>query len=328
MFCFMQKTIFAAAFAFVALFVGCGASAPSAPSESAAAAHPQKANTDLHWDVLTIKRPGRDLPPGADERLASRKWIANSSTLIYGERDAVLVDTFFTAEQSKTLVDWVIASGKNLTTIYVTHAHPDHFFGLAQLLERFPHARAVAAPEVVQAAAAYLASGRVETLRQTLLPAHVPDRLLVPQALEGSEFELEGRKLVVVNDGRTDTAHSTSLFVPSIELLVAGDAVYNGIYPYLGETDQQSRLEWVSALTKLESLKPRTVIAGHKVPGNDDAPGNIGETRKYIEDFNRLADATTSARELYDAMLKLYPDRVNPGSVWNAATTVKKAPPS
>jgi glyoxylase-like metal-dependent hydrolase (beta-lactamase superfamily II) len=320
----MQKTPCAAAFA-LALLVGFGA---SASSNSAAAAQAQQATTDLHWDVLTVKRPGRDLPPGADERLASLAWIANSSTLIYGERDAVLVDTFFTAEQSKTLVDWVVASGKNLTTIYVTHGHPDHFFGLAQLLDRFPHARAVATPEVVQAVQAYLASGRIETLRKALLPAHVPDRLLVPQALEGSELELEGHKLVVVNDGRTDTAHSTSLLVPSIDLLVAGDAVYNGTHPYLGETDKQSRLEWISSLDKLESLKPRTVIAGHKVPGNDDVPSNIGETRKYLQDFNRLAEATTSARELYDAMLKLYPTRVNPGSVWNAANTAKKVPPT
>jgi glyoxylase-like metal-dependent hydrolase (beta-lactamase superfamily II) len=321
---FHAEDPFAAAFP-LALLVGFGA---GASSRSAAAAQAPKARTDLHWDVLTVKRPGRDLPPGANERLASLAWIANSSTLIYGERDAVLVDTFLTAEQSKTLVDWVVASGKNLTTIYVTHGHPDHFFGLAQLLDRFPRARAVATPEVVQAVQAYLASGRVETLRQALLPAHVPDRLLVPQALEGSELDLEGHKLVVVNDGRTDTAHSTSLLVPSIALLVAGDAVYNGIHPYLGETDNQSRLEWISSLAKLESLKPRTVIAGHKVPGNDDAPSSIGETRKYLQDFNRLAEATTSPRELYDAMLKLYPNRVNPGSIWNAANTVKKVPPT
>jgi hypothetical protein len=109
---------------------------------------------------------------------------------------------------------------------------------------------------------------------------------------------------------------------------VAGDAVYNGIHPFLGETDKQSRLEWISSLAKLESLKPRTVIAGHKVPGNDDAPSNIEETRKYIQDFDRLAEATTSARALFDAMLKLYPNRANPGSLWNAANTVKKVPPT
>ena len=106
-------------------------------------------NTDLRWDVLTVKRPGltRDLPPGKEELM----WVTNSSTLIQGQSDAVLVDTLLTTEQSKTLTDWVVASGKNLTAIYVTHGHGDHFFGLASLLERFPRAKAVATPEVVKA---------------------------------------------------------------------------------------------------------------------------------------------------------------------------------
>jgi glyoxylase-like metal-dependent hydrolase (beta-lactamase superfamily II) len=97
---------------------------------------------DLQWDVLTIKRPGltRDLPPGKEDLM----WVANSSTLIYGKRDAVLVDTFLTTEQSRTLLDRVVSSGKNLVAIYITHGHGDHFFGLASLLERFPRARAVA----------------------------------------------------------------------------------------------------------------------------------------------------------------------------------------
>src|SRR5580704_14173869 len=96
------------------------------------------------------------------------------------------------------------------------------------------------------------------------------------------------------------------------------------IHPYLGETDAQSRLEWISTLDKLEALKPKVVIAGHKVPENDDDPRNIAETRQYLHDFNRLNTATSTARELYDAMLKIYPDRVNPGSLWSAANILKK----
>jgi glyoxylase-like metal-dependent hydrolase (beta-lactamase superfamily II) len=129
-----------------------------------------------------------------------------------------------------------------------------------------------------------------------------------------------------VNAGRTDTAHSTCLHVPSIGLIVGGDAVYNGIHPYLGETDTQSRLEWISTLDKLEALRPKAVIAGHKVPENDDDPRIIAETRQYLRDFDRLNGRTTTARELYDAMLEIYPDRANPGSLWSAANIAKKQP--
>src|SRR5271167_1029106 len=235
-------------------------------------------NTDLRWDVLTVKRPGltRDLPPGKEEL----RWVANSSTLVQGERDAVLVDTLLTTEQSKTLSDWVVASGKNLTTIYITHGHGDHFFGLASLLERFPRAKAVATPEIVKAMREQLSPASVDNFWRRLFPGEIPDRLPVAEPLEDNELELEGHKLVVVNAGRTDTAHSTCLYVPSIALIVGGDAVYNGIHPYLGETDTQSRLEWIAALDKLEALRPQAVVAGHKVPENADDPRIIAETRQ------------------------------------------------
>jgi len=279
-------------------------------------------SNSLQWDVLTIKRPGltRDLPAGKEDLM----WVANSSTLIRSERDAVLVDTFLTTGQSQTLLDWVVASGKNLTAIYVTHGHGDHFFGLASLLERFPRAKAVATPEIVKAMHEHLSPAWIGNFWRRLFPGEISDRLLVAEPLEGNELELEGHKLVAVNTGRTDTAHSTCLYVPSIGLIVGGDAVYNGIHPYLGETDMQSRLEWISTLHKLEALKPRAVIAGHKVPENDDDPRIIAETRQYLRDFDRLNAATTTARELYDAMLELYPDRANPGSLWGAANTAKK----
>jgi glyoxylase-like metal-dependent hydrolase (beta-lactamase superfamily II) len=282
-----------------------------------------KADTGLQWEVLTIKRPGltRDLPPGKEELM----WVANSSTLIYGERDAVLVDTFLTTEQSKTLLDWVVARGKNLTAIYITHGHGDHFFGLASLLERFPRAKALATPEIVKAMQDQLSPASVDNFWRRLFPGEIPNRLLVAEPLEGNALELEGHKLVAINAGRTDTAHSTCLHVPSIGLIVGGDVVYNGIHPYLGETDTQSRIEWISTLDKLETLKPKAVIAGHKVPENDDNPRIIAETRQYLRDFNRLNTATKTARELYDAMLEIYPDRINPGSLWGGAKAARLA---
>ena len=279
-------------------------------------------STDLNWDVLTTKRPGlsRDLPAGNEALM----WVANSSTLIYGEVDAVLVDTFLTAEQSQTLLDWVVASGKNLTAIYITHGHGDHFFGLAPLLERFPRARAVAIPAVVEAMQAQLAPASIDGFWRRLYPGQILDRLLVAEPLARNELELEGNKLIAVDMGRTDTERSTSVYVPSVDLIVAGDTVYNGIHPYLAETNTQSRREWISSLDRLEALKPRAVIAGHKKPDSNDDPGNIAATRQYLQDFNRLDEITTTALELYLAMLELYPDRANPGSLWSGANAAKK----
>jgi glyoxylase-like metal-dependent hydrolase (beta-lactamase superfamily II) len=283
-----------------------------------------KNDRSLKWEVFTSKRPGlsRDLPPGKEDLM----WVSNSSTLIYGERDAVLVDTFLTIDQSKALLNWVIASGKKLTAIYLTHGHGDHVFGVGSLLEHFPDAKAVATPEVVAAMRAQMSPTSLDDFWRKLFPGQIPEQLPVADPLPGNELELEGHKLVAVDTGRTDTAQSTCLHVPSIGLLVGGDAVYNGIHVYLAETSTESRREWIATLDELEALNPRAVIAGHKIPENKDEPCIIAETRQYLRDFNRLDEATTTARQLYDAMLELYPDRANPGSLWGGAKAAKKSP--
>ena len=61
------------------------------------------------------------------------------------------MDTFLSVQHSKELVDWLVESGKNLTTIYITHAHGDHFLGLKILLDRFPKAKAFATASTVAA---------------------------------------------------------------------------------------------------------------------------------------------------------------------------------
>jgi len=275
----------------------------------------------LQWDVLVTNRQGlvRDLPPGKEQWT----WVPTSATLIFGQRDAVLVDAFLTIEQAAVLVEWVAASGKNLTTIYITHGHGDHFFGLGALLNRFPKARAVATPRVVEAMRRQASPESVSNFWEARYPGQIPEHLVIAEELKGNVIQLEGRDLLVVEVGHTDTEHTTCLHVPSAGLVVAGDAVYNDVHLYLAESNPETRREWITALDTIESLKPLAVIAGHKKPEVKDSPRIIGETRQYIHDFDRLARMTTSARELYDEMLQLYPDRANPGSLWGAARAAK-----
>ena len=275
----------------------------------------------LEWKLLTKKRGSstQGIPPGKED-LA---WVTNTITLIYGERDAVLVDTFLSERQSKELVDWVIESGKNLTTIYVTHAHGDHFFGLKLLLDKFPNARAIATAPVVAAIQDQIKPDFMRSFWEPRFPGQIPSQLAAPEVLEGDTFYREGEALKVLEFGHTDTSHSTGLYAPSIGLVVSGDAVYNNTHLYLAECDAETSHEWLRALDKIEALHPKAVVAGHGVLDPDSSPRHIEETRRYLRDFVASLASASTAMELYETMLSLYPDRVNPGSLWAAAKASK-----
>jgi len=280
-------------------------------------------NISLTWDVFlspSIPAIAADLAPGEKER----PWPPISSTLISGERDAVLVDTPITTEQARALANWIAARGKNLTTIYATHGHGDHFFGTSTVLERFPGARFVARPDVIKVMRQQASPESLSTFWNPRFPGQISSHLVIAEELTGNIINLEGHDLVSVPLGFTDTASTTCLHVPSIGLIVAGDAAYNGVHVHLSESpESQKRQEWITALDKMESLKPRAVIAGHKRVENDDSPKILGETRRYIRDFERLAVQTTTALELYDQMLKHYPDWGNRGALWSSVRAIK-----
>ena len=147
--------------------------------------------THLKWDVFMT--PGIpivtiDMPPGVKEVY----FQAMASTLIHGLRDAVLVDAFMTVKQANELTDWVAASGKNLTTIYITHGHGDHWFGIGTLLERFPNARAVAMPDVVKVMRQHASPEILEKVWKAAFPGQISERLVIAEELKGNVITFRG----------------------------------------------------------------------------------------------------------------------------------------
>ena len=191
----------------------------------------------LEWKLLTKKRASstQGLPPGK-EALA---WVTNTVTLIYGQRDAVLVDTFLSEQQSKELVDWVVAEREESHDIYVTHAHGDHYFGLKLLIDRFPKTKAIATASVVAAIREQIKPEQIQSFWEPRFPGQLPSQLAAPEVLEGDTFYLEGEELKVVELGHTDTSHTTGLYVPSVGLVVSGDGVYNNTHLYLAECTER-----------------------------------------------------------------------------------------
>src|SRR5215510_14493276 len=187
---------------------GNGSTTPTPDNESKAAMQKRKGNATnssvLKWDVFVT--PGipvgtPDQPAGITETL----FQAMASTLIYGERDAVLVDTFMTVKQATELADWVESKGKNLTTIYITHGHGDHCFGAGTILKRFPKARLVATPSSIKVMEVNSSPQVLDGVWKLGFPGQIPDNLVIAHALKGNLIDLEGHELVVVELGHTDT---------------------------------------------------------------------------------------------------------------------------
>jgi glyoxylase-like metal-dependent hydrolase (beta-lactamase superfamily II) len=279
-------------------------------------------NSPLRHQVFVtspIPQSGRGPLPDGSRRM----WSPISSTIIMGQRDAVLVDAPLTRTQAAEVGDWIVATGKSLREIYITHGHGDHWFGAIPLVERFPGVTIRATNGTTELMAAQNSAEFRADFWDRLFPGQIPDGEVDVSVVDERGFELEGEVLLPVEVGHTDTDATTMLHVPEIGLVVAGDVVYNGVHLYLAESGGAAGIdEWLAALDVAEALVPAAVIAGHKDPQLADSPSQIQATRRYLTDARQMLEVSSSAKSFYDGMLALHPNRLNPGALWGGAITL------
>jgi glyoxylase-like metal-dependent hydrolase (beta-lactamase superfamily II) len=252
------------------------------------------------------------------------QFSPTTATILSGPTEAVLVDTLLLADDVERLGGRIEATGKKLTTIYITHAHFDHYFGLEALLERFPGARAVALPSVVEAARATHEPTR--DLAKQWFAGKALDCTVLPDALDGDTIVLDGHELHAIEVGQGDIPHSTILHVPSIDAVVAGDVVYNGVHQMLANSGPDDWPRWIESVDKIAALEPKVVVAGHKRPElpDDDIAAIVDGTRNYINAFIEELAATGDTRILVGRMQERFPDHINPTALIVSATTAIK----
>lgn len=212
---------------------------------------------------------------------ASPQGALVDSVVVLGARDAVLIDAQFLLADAQALAEAVAATGRRLTTVFITHAHPDHFLGLGAITEKFPEARVVAHPAIAAAIAeagpGYLAANRARAAQA------FAERLVPVAPLEGPLL-LEGERLAVLGPMAGDTARITPVWLPQLATLVATDVVYQGTHAWLREAiTQDARDAWRRSLDQLAALPARVVVPGHLAPGAPMDASGYAHTRKILD---------------------------------------------
>ncbi len=241
-----------------------------------------------------------------------------SSTLISGEKDAILVDAQFSNDEAQQLVERIQASGKRLTTIFISHGDPDFYFGLEVLTRAYPEAKVLATPATV----AYIEKTRAPKLAYwgPILKDSAPARTLVPEALQGNRLELEGQRIEVVGH---DPQH-TSLWIPGSKAVVGGVLTSANIHLWVADAQSvEARQRWLKSLDELEALQPATLIPGHYLGQPAMNLADLHFTRDYLLALEQELPKARNSQALIAAMKARYPRLQDDSSLELSAKVLK-----
>jgi glyoxylase-like metal-dependent hydrolase (beta-lactamase superfamily II) len=271
----------------------------------------EKSAPKLHATVYVGRWP--NIPVVEVPGIPSGKFSPTTSVLVSGPTEAVLIDAQYLKDDVRDLGDLIERTGKKLTTIYITHAHADHYGGAEILRQRFPSAKVLALPEVIDNLEA---TAELQAAQWALMfgDACVPLELS-PEPLLADTLYVDNAPLKILRVKQADIHPTSIVHVPDIDVVIAGDAIYNEIHPMLGLSTPDEWKDWLTTVDYIEGLHPRMIVAGHRRPDGDDyaTADMIAQTRSYISDFAQECATASDADALVAAMVAKYPHH---GNLW------------
>lgn len=242
-----------------------------------------------------------------------------SSEIVSGEKEVVLIDAQFQGNDAGQLIEKIKATGKTLTTVYISHSDPDFYFGLDKIKAAFPQAKIVATPETIAAINASK-DGKL-AYWGPILKENAPQSVVVPQPLQGNSFMVDGQKIEV----KGPTPDRTYVWIPALKAVVGGVPVAgNNIHLWVADTQTpQSRADWQQTLESIKALKPEVVVPGHFLPGAPQTLESVSFTQNYLTTLEKALPKAKDSAQLIAVMKKQYPDLKDESSLELGAKVLK-----
>ncbi|NLO27782.1 MAG: MBL fold metallo-hydrolase [Actinobacteria bacterium] len=254
----------------------------------------------------------------------------STSTLFYGERDAVLVDPPQLLSDAHRLTAELLLIGKNLTHVYVSHFHPDHHFGSGVIQYAFPRARVVALPSVVEDIV-FTTDDKVD-MWGDVFGRNEPEKVLIPMPLAEPRLELEGYELEFSDGWEGDCPNNSVVWVPSLRVVCATDVAELDSHLWTGESDAARRQKWRDSINELREFDARVIIPGHCSPEAHqtlDGTSCIEHSLHYLDVYEEVLATAKTGEELVAGVMRHFPGMKTEdfGLEWQARLLFPKSCP-
>jgi glyoxylase-like metal-dependent hydrolase (beta-lactamase superfamily II) len=230
-----------------------------------------------------------------------------ASVIVTGKTDAVLIDAQWTLSNAHRVIAEILETGKHLKTIYITHAHPDHYFGLGTIAEAFPQARVIALPSEARIINKQF-FGKIEHWEKVIGAINVPRKTANIEPLTENYFELEGQRIEIIPKVMGDMKYNTAVWIPSIRTLFGSDVLFNQAHPFTCELTAEERQQWIRDVGRLEKMDAGVIIPGHQKPGMPFDSSSCDFTKDYLVATEEELARTNDVAGFYYAMVKRFPE--------------------
>ena len=255
---------------------------------------------------IRINRHGPNLP-ATKVFFSDESGFEVASVIVMGETDAALIDAQWTLSNAHRVVAEILETGKYLKTIYVTHAHPDHYFGLGPIADAFPEARVIALPSVAKTINNQF-FGKIEHWEETIGVINTPRKQVNIEPMTENYFELEGHRIEIIPEIMGDLKYNTVVWIPSIKTLYGSDVLFNEAHPFTCEVTAEERQQWIKDIERLEKMGAEVVIPGHQKPGVPFDSSAYSFTKDYLVATEEELANTSDVAGFYYAMVTRFPD--------------------